>query len=145
MVNVPNHYSFLKVDNESHPLSGVKFALEDADGNVLRELVSGEDGVVRVNELRGGSYTIRETEALEGYIRSEEVIRLVIDDAYTVPEEMYRLVNYPGIQTGVDIAMTPVMWAGAALVVAGALVAVYIMTGKKKEHRRKSSYNQRKR
>ncbi len=145
VVNVPNHYSFLKVDNESHPLSGVKFALEDADGNVLRELVSGEDGVVRVNELRGGSYTIRETEALEGYIRSEEVIRLVIDDAYTVPEEMYRLVNYPGIQTGVDIAMTPVMWAGAALVVAGALVAVYIMTGKKKEHRRKSSYNQRKR
>ena len=35
-VNVPNHYEFIKVDGSGNPLSGVKFTLEDTNGNVLR-------------------------------------------------------------------------------------------------------------
>lgn len=137
VVNVPNHYAFLKTDNEGKPLAGVKFALEDVDGNPLRELVSGEDGVVYVEGLSRGTYRIRETEALEGYIRSEEVIELVIDNTYTPPEELYRLVNYPGIQTGVDVPITPGMRAGAALVAAaGVLAAAHILSRKKRKKRK---------
>jgi len=137
VVNVANHYAFLKTDNEGSPLAGVRFALEDADGNPLRELVSGADGVVHVEGLSRGTYRIRETEALEGYIRSEEVIELVMDNTYTPPEELYRLVNYPGIQTGVDIPITPGMRAGAALVAAaGVLAAAHILSRKKRKKRK---------
>lgn len=36
--DIPNHYEFIKVDEDGCPMEGVKFALEDEDGNVLREL-----------------------------------------------------------------------------------------------------------
>ncbi|MDD3410248.1 MAG: prealbumin-like fold domain-containing protein [Eubacteriales bacterium] len=115
-----------------NPLSGVKFALEDTQGNTLRELISDEDGVVRVTDLAPGSYVIRETEALEGFLRTEETIRLTVDESYVVPNEMARLVNYTGIQTGFAITMTPVMWAGVAMVaVAGVLAVCYGKSGKK--------------
>ncbi len=137
IVNVPNHYAFLKVDNEGNPLAGVKFALEDTAGNTLRELMSGEDGVVHVTDLERGSYTIRETEALEGYIRSEDTIELVMDDNYRMPDELVRLVNYPGIQTGVEIVITPVMWAGAVLMLGGVAVLFAYGARNKKKKRRK--------
>ena len=119
IVNIPNHYSFMKVDEEGNPLAGVKFELEDAYGNVVCELVSGEDGMVHVTDLALGSYTIRETEALEGYIRSEDVIELVINETYVVSDELLYMVNHAGIQTGVDIEMTPMMWGGVTLMVVG--------------------------
>lgn len=121
IVNIPNHYSFRKVDEEGNPLTGVKFVLEDANENVVCELISGEDGMVHVTELALGSYTIRETEALEGYIRSEDVIELVIDESYVVSDELLYMVNHAGIQTGVDIEMMPMMWGGAALMVVGSI------------------------
>ena len=50
---------------------------------------------------------------------------------------MYHLVNYPGIQTGVEYAMTPVMWGGVALIGAAAvLLAVYGVKKKKRKVRR---------
>lgn len=116
-VNIPDHYAFLKTDSDGHPLAGVKFALEDAKGNVLRELVSGEDGVVRVTDLERGDYVIREIEALEGFQKSEETLRFTIDESYVVPDEMPRFINYKEggvIQTGFEMTMTPMMWAGAA-------------------------------
>ncbi len=131
-VNIPNHYEFIKVDNSGNPLSGVKFALEDTQGTTLRELISDEDGVVRVTDLAPGAYVIRETEALEGFIRTEETIRLTIDESYVVPDEMARVINYTGIQTGFEITMTPVMWAGVAMIaVAGVLAVCYGKSGKK--------------
>ena len=73
-VDIPDHYVFRKVDTAGRPLAGVRFALEDAEGNALRELVSGEDGTVRVDGLEPGSYVIRETQALEGYTRTDETL-----------------------------------------------------------------------
>jgi uncharacterized surface anchored protein len=137
-VNIPNHYEFVKVDHKDDPLAGVKFALEDADGNVLREFVSGEDGIVHVTDLMPGVYVIREIETLDGFIRTDETIQVVIDENYIVPEEMFRLINYPGIQTGFEFTMTPVMWAGVALVLAAAvLVAVHGIKIEKRKARRR--------
>jgi uncharacterized surface anchored protein len=136
-VNIPNHYAFVKVDGDGNPLAGVTFSLEDSEGNVLRDLVSGEDGIVQVTDLVPGTYIIREIETLDGFTRTDETIEVVIDEQYVVPEEMYQLVNYSGIQTGFDFEMTPVMWGGTGLMLAGvAIMAVNAVKGKRKKRRR---------
>ena len=62
-------------------------------------------------------YYIRETETVEGFSVSGEVIKLVLDENYVIPETMPRMVNYTIIQTGVRIAVTGVMILGIAFVV----------------------------
>ncbi len=137
-VNIPNHYEFVKTDKKGNPLAGVKFTLEDAEGNIIRNLVSSTDGIVNATDLTPGTYIIREIETLEGYTRTDETIKVVIDEHYIVPTEMYRLVNYPNIQTGVDFEMTPVMWVGALLLLAGAsLTTAYSVKESRKRNKKK--------
>ena len=128
LTDIPNHYEFVKVDEDGCPMEGVKFALEDEDGNVLRELVSGEDGIVHVDDLKPGVYVIREIETQAGYRLTEETIRVVIDENYIVPDELFRLVNFPEeerprdeIQTGVDVPVTPMMLYGLISMALGAV------------------------
>ena len=135
--DIPNHYEFIKVDEDGCPMEGVKFALEDEDGNVLRELVSGEDGIVHVDDLKPGVYIIREIETQAGYHLTEETIRVVIDENYIVADELFRLVNFPEeerpkdeIQTGVDVPVTPMMRFGAASVICG--MAIFVLRAIKK-------------
>lgn len=126
-VNIPNHYEFVKTDNEGNRMAGVTFTLEDQEGNILRDLVSGEDGIVHVDDLTPGTYIIREIETLEGYTVSGETIEVVIDEHYIVPDEMYVLVNYPDIQTGVDFEITPWMYAGGAAMLAGLILLLAVL------------------
>ena len=135
--DIPNHYEFIKVDEDGCPMEGVKFALEDEDGNVLRELASGEDGIVRADDLKPGVYIIREIETQAGYRLTEETIRVVIDENYIAPDELFRLVNFPEeerpkdeIQTGVDVPVTPMMRFGAASVICG--MAIFVLRAIKK-------------
>ena len=116
-VNIPNHYEFIKVDSSGVPLAGVKFRLEDANHQEVCTFVSGKDGIVHVTGLQRGTYTIREIETLEGYSVTGEVIQLKVDETFTIPKEMRKLVNYTVIQTGVSLAVTGVMWAGIGLMV----------------------------
>lgn len=127
--DIPNHYEFVKVDEDGCPMEGVKFALEDEDGNVLRELASGEDGIVRADDLKPGVYIIREIETQAGYRLTEETIRVVIDENYIVADELFRLVNFPEeerpkdeIQTGVDVPVTPMMLYGLISMALGAVL-----------------------
>ena len=135
--DIPNHYEFVKVDEDGCPMEGVKFALEDEDGNVLRELASGEDGIVHADDLKPGVYIIREIETQAGYRLTEETIRVVIDENYIVQDELFRLVNFPEeerpkdeIQTGVDVPVTPMMRFGAASVICG--MAIFVLRAIKK-------------
>ena len=135
--DIPNHYEFIKVDEDGCPMEGVKFALEDEDGNVLRELASGEDGIVHADDLKPGVYVIREIETQAGYRLTEETIRVVIDENYIVPDELFRFVNFPEeerpedeIQTGVDVPVTPMMRFGAASVICG--MAIFVLRAIKK-------------
>ena len=135
--DIPNHYEFIKVDEDGCPMEGVKFALEDEDGNVLRELASGEDGIVHADDLKPGVYIIREIETQAGYRLTEETIRVVIDENYIVQDELFRLVNFPEeerpkdeIQTGVDVPVTPMMRFGAASVICG--MAIFVLRAIKK-------------
>ena len=137
LTDIPNHYEFIKVDEDGCPMEGVRFALEDEDGNVLRELASGEDGIVRADDLKPGVYVIREIETQAGYRLTEETIRVVIDENYIVPDELFRLVNFPEeerpkdeIQTGVDVPVTPMMRFGVASVICG--MAIFVLRAIKK-------------
>lgn len=136
-VNVPNTYDFLKVDNRRNPIPGVLFALEDTEGNVIGEFESGEDGVVHVTGLVPGSYVIREIRPADGFTRTDEVIELEIDEKYEPPKRMKRLKNYPTIQTGVDLMVTPVMMAGGGLMLIGAALGVIYGMKKLVRKRRK--------
>ena len=131
-VDVPNHYEFQKVDPAGNPLAGVKFVLENADGTVLRELISDENGIVQITDLLPGSYVVRETEALEGFVRTKETLTFTLDESYIVPETLPKLVNEPVIQTGVDFEMTPGLWISIGLILTG--VAMEIMA---RRHKRK--------
>lgn len=126
--DIPNHYEFIKVDEDGCPMEGVRFALEDEDGNVLRELASGEEGIVHADDLKPGVYIIREIETQAGYRLTEETIRVVIDENYIVADELFRLVNFPEeerpkdeIQTGVDVPVTPMMLYGLISMALGAV------------------------
>ena len=93
-VNIPNHYEFIKTDNSGVPLAGAKFTVEDASGRIIGTYESGEDGIVSIRDLTPGEYFIKEIETLEGYSVSGEVIRVKINEAYVVPDEMRKFVNY---------------------------------------------------
>ena len=122
-------------------MEGVKFALEDEDGNTLRELASSEDGIVHADDLKPGVYVIREIETQEGYRLTEETIRVVIDENYIVADELFRLVNFPEeerprdeIQTGVEVPVTPMMLFGVASVICG--MAIFVLQAIKKRRMR---------
>lgn len=136
-INIPNHYEFIKTDWRGNPLPGVKFALEDADGDFICDLTSGDDGVVRIVDLSPGAYVIRETEALEGYTRVDETIQVVINEDYVIPEEIPRLVNYTGIQTGFAYVMTPIMWSGVELVICAVAMMIWHNATKRRSKRRR--------
>lgn len=53
----------VKIVNNSKPVAGVKVVLLDADGNVYREGVTDEKGVVTWDNLPEGSYSIRQLNA----------------------------------------------------------------------------------
>ena len=132
-MDVPNHYAFQKVDPMGNPLAGVKFVLENADGTVLQELISDESGMVQITDLLPGSYVVRETEALEGFMRTKEMLAFTLDENYLVPETLPRLVNEPVIQTGVDYEMTPGLWISIGLILAGVAMEAIVWVYKRKK------------
>ena len=123
-VNIPNHYEFKKTDSSGNPLAGVKFRLEDENGKELGTYESDEDGMVQISDLKPGTYFIREIETLEGYSVSGEIIKLKLDEYYTVPEKLKQFINYTTIQTGVHLAVTGIMWVGLGLMVISGTVGL---------------------
>ncbi len=134
LVNIPNHYAFQKTDHWYRPLEGVWFTVEDPEGHILQEVCSGEDGMVYISDLVPGRYIIRETDAAEGFTRTEETIELIVDEKYVAPTKPYRLVNYPSIETGVYLTPTTVTWIGAGLMV---LAGVIFFISRKKKRKEK--------
>lgn len=131
LCNIPNHYEFVKTDNNGKPLAGVKFTLEDLKGNSVGTFVSGDDGIVHVTFDKPGTYIIREIETLEGFTRTDETIKVEVNEKYVVPKVMYKLVNYPKIQTGVEIS-NPFLWIGIGALVFALVCGGFMIFKKKK-------------
>ena len=137
-VNIPDHYEFKKIGNKGNPLPGVKFSVEDEEGNKLGEYISDENGIVKITGLKPGTYIIRETETVKGYMLTDEVIKVVVDENFKPDDELYVLINYQHIQTGVGFTMTPLMWAGAAVALLAIESAVVLLIKKKGKKEKKT-------
>ena len=137
-VDIPNHYEFVKTDNKGNPLPGVKFTLEDRKGNLLGEYVSDENGIVKVTNLTPGKYVIREIETLKGFTLTDEVIVVEINEKYVVPKEMYHLINYPNIQTGVEVR-SPYLWYGVGAIGLALILCVAVILMKKNKKNKSSN------
>ena len=113
-------------------MAGVTFALEGQEGNIIRNLVSGEDGIVHVTDLAPGRYVIRELTTLEGFTVNDDAIVVEINENYVIPEKMFTMINYPVIQTGVELS-TPFLLLGTGLILFAVLNGVVWLVSRKKK------------
>jgi uncharacterized surface anchored protein len=76
-----------KTDDEAtpNPLGGAEFTLYDANMLALEtEATDDTYGIVRFEELAYGTYYVRETKAPDGYVRSTETYKVVVNSDTTV-------------------------------------------------------------
>lgn len=73
-----------KVTYENKPLKGITYGLYQ-DGKLLNKYVTDENGIIKIENLELGKYTIKELETLENYILDEKEyeINLKYKDQYT--------------------------------------------------------------
>ena len=66
-------------DGTTQALSGAKFAIVDADKNIIAEIVTDENGYAETEELLYGTYVFKEIEAPKGYILDSTEHEFTID------------------------------------------------------------------
>ncbi len=104
-----------KTDDETgEAVPGAKFQVVDADGVVVAEETTDDNGQLLITGLLYGEYTVVEVEAPEGYEKSDLEVKVeVVVDGQTYP------VDFTNVPTG-DIAVA--LYAMIALISVGAIV-----------------------
>ncbi|WP_027634360.1 SpaA isopeptide-forming pilin-related protein [Clostridium hydrogeniformans] len=77
-VKIRGYIQITKIDQDKNRVKGAEFTLYDLDKNVIKTVVSGEDGIALFENIDYGSYIVKETKAPEGYIGSEEEINISV-------------------------------------------------------------------
>lgn len=67
-----------KTDAANMPLAGATFVLEDSRGREAYQATSNTSGTVRFTDVSGGTYTLLEKKAPEGYVLSNETYTLTV-------------------------------------------------------------------
>ena len=100
--NVVNHKTrskveVKKVDKDNHDvvLQGAEFTIKK-DGEIIAKEVTNEDGIARFENLEDGIYTIEETKAPEGYIKSDEVKTFEVKISTEVIEFVFENIKKTG-------------------------------------------------
>ena len=79
-----------------------------------------------------GKYIIREIETLEGFVRTDETIVVEINEKYVIPEEMFTLINYPEIKTGVTLT-SPLLWVGIGVLAIALAGGSFLVVSRKRK------------
>ena len=73
----------VKLDKSSkNKLAGAEFTLYDNSGNAIVSKTTDESGRIEFNQLKFGTYTIKETKAPSGYQQTKEVITVVVNEEF---------------------------------------------------------------
>ncbi|MEH6944252.1 SpaA isopeptide-forming pilin-related protein, partial [Bacillus sp. JJ722] len=70
-----------KTDENGTPLAGAEFTLYASDGKEVARSVSDATGIVMFKSIPFGNYTLKETKAPSGYIKSDEILYVTIKDS----------------------------------------------------------------
>ena len=73
-----------KLDKDKKPIAGATFVIKDANDDVISTVTSGEDGKASFGNLPEGKYTIEETQAPDGYVKSNVIFEVTVDDSKQV-------------------------------------------------------------
>lgn len=114
-----------------NPLSGVLFGLFDADGNEISRGTTGKDGTVTFDNLRYGSYTVRELSSADGYrLNTEPVILEIKEDGAVVKLELTndRIPEVP--KTGDETPYMALIWVGVGSII---LIVVCVLHSRRKK------------
>lgn len=73
-----------KLDKDKNPIAGATFVIKDANGNVITTSISDNEGKASFGNLPEGKYTIEETQAPDGYVKSNVIFEVTVDDSKQV-------------------------------------------------------------
>lgn len=73
-----------KWDKAKQPVAGATFEIRDANGKLISTVDSLADGKASFGDLPEGKYTIEETRAPEGYIKSDVIFDVTVDESRQV-------------------------------------------------------------
>ncbi len=91
---LPGTITLEKTDQSGNPLAGAAFGLYDQSGTLIQTATSDQNGVVTFAGVAFGTYTIRETQAPEGYELSDTVCTATVSaDSVTVSANPYTVTN----------------------------------------------------
>ncbi|EGY80247.1 cell wall anchor domain protein, partial [Peptoniphilus indolicus ATCC 29427] len=107
-----------KTDKNGRPLKGAKFSLEGNGTSRTIELKDNEEGLT-IDNLSPGIYTLKETEAPDGYTKTEETATITVDNAgntsiksdtnlskdISVENDKKTLLSYDGKELNIVIAV----------------------------------------
>ncbi|MEH6944543.1 SpaA isopeptide-forming pilin-related protein [Bacillus sp. JJ722] len=71
----------LKTDENGTPLAGAELTLYASDGKEVARSISDATGIVMFKSIPFGNYTLKETKAPSGYIKSDEILSVTIKDS----------------------------------------------------------------
>ena len=115
--------------NNKAPLEGAKFTLTDANGNTWTG-ESDANGIVTFNALAAGTYSLVETEAPKGYVKSDKSLPIVIEEGENAPLVVKtEFANAPIPHTGGEGTATFIILGGTMI---GMAVALYLASQKKR-------------
>ena len=131
---ITGELKILKIVSETkQPLANVGFRVMDADGNIIEEAYTDENGIVTFN-LRYGEYTYCEFSPLEGYYANNEVYPFAIIEDGEVIEIEFENEPIPEPdppQTGDNNLIG--FWIGLAAIAFGGIIAAVIVIIKQKK------------
>lgn len=110
-----------KTDTAGNPLAGAEFTIYDGSQNELFRKTSGTDGIAAFEGLPVGDYTIRETKAPEGYLRSDEALPVSVTEESYKETQTLTVTNH---KAGV-ITVTKIDADAPAQTLSGALFQLY--------------------
>lgn len=79
--NLETPFHLRKIDRVNNKtLAGVEFAIKDADGNIVWQGVTNENGEINIYKLAPGKYTYYEVKTLEGYVLDKSIYEFVVNE-----------------------------------------------------------------